>query len=234
MIKYAQNSMLASRISFMNEVANVCEKVGADVYDVAKAMGIDSRIGPKFLEAGAGFGGACFPKDVKALIATAKSVGVEPVLLNSVMEVNERQPHRVVELLKSAIGNLSGKKISVLGLAFKPNTDDMRESRATVVVEALVSEGAAVKAYDPKSMQNAKQIFSGKPVELASSAESCVEGADACVIMTDWDEFKKLDFSRVKVPVIDGRRTIDPRKAREIGIVYKGIGWKDNYAEAAV
>lgn len=228
MIKYAQNSMLATRISFMNEIANMCEKFGVDVYDVAHAMGLDTRIGPKFLNAGAGFGGSCFPKDVKALIAAAKSAGLSTKILDSVMDVNEDQPHRMLELAKHAVGDLSGKTIAVLGLAFKPDTDDMRESRSIPVVNSLVKQGAVVKTYDPQAMQNAKGIF-GESIKYCGNTEECLQNADACLIMTEWDEFKNLNLSKIKCPVIDGRRAISPEKAKESGVHYRGIGWNGNF-----
>lgn len=228
MIKYAQNSMLASRISFMNEVANICEKFDVDVKEVAHAIGLDSRIGPKFLNAGIGFGGSCFPKDVKALIATAKSVGVEPKLLEATIEINEKQPHRIVDLAKRAIGDLRGKKISVLGLAFKPDTDDMREARSIPIIQSLVEHGAVIKAYDPYSAENAKTIF-GNSIKYSKSKEECIKDADIVMILTEWDEFKNIDLEKINVPIIDGRRIVDKQKALELGTRYKGIGWSGNF-----
>lgn len=227
MIKYAQNSALAARISFINEIANICEKYGVDVYEVSKAIGIDTRIGPKFLRAGAGFGGSCFPKDVKALRAAAKSAGVEPKMLDTILEINRNQPLRVNELLGSVFPDLEGKTIAVLGLAFKPNTDDVRESPSIPIVNKLIGDGAKVKVYDPKAMDNTRNIF-GDSIAYCKSKEECIDDADACLIVTDWEEFKDMDISSVKVPIIDGRRTIDPSVARDQNLVYKGIGWSEN------
>lgn len=223
MIKYAQNSMLAARISFMNEMAKICERIGADVKDVSYAIGLDSRIGPKFLNAGAGFGGSCFPKDVKALVSTAKSFGIEPKMLNATLQTNEDMAEHVVKLVNDSLGNVSGKKIAVLGLAFKSDTDDMRESRAVPVIRKLLSLGASIKAYDPKATENAKQIL-GDSIVYSASMDDCVSGTDACVIMTEWDEFKKLDLSKIRSPIIDGRRIINPEDALKRGVAYKGIG----------
>lgn len=228
MIKYANNSMLATRISFINEIANICEHYGSDVYEVARAIGIDARIGPKFLSAGAGFGGSCFPKDVKAIISAAKAVGVKPILLESVMKVNDEQPYRMIDLAEKTIGDLTDKKVSVLGLAFKPDTDDMRDSRAVPVIQSLLRKHAKVNVYDPKAMENAKHIFEGM-VEFCDSMERCLENTDLIMIMTEWDEFRDMDISRITVPVIDGRRALDPEKVVQQGIVYRGIGWKNNF-----
>lgn len=228
MIKYANNAMLATRISFMNEVANICEKYGADVYEVARAIGIDTRIGPKFLNAGAGFGGSCFPKDVKAIVSASRSAGINPVLMQSVLDVNETQPERMVDLAEKTVGDLTDKTISVLGLAFKPDTDDMRDSRAVPVIQSLLRKHAKVKAYDPRATDNAKTIF-GNMISFCDSLEKCIEDSDLILIMTEWDEFKSMDLAKIRVPIIDGRRAIDPYKAKEAGIVYKGIGWKDNF-----
>lgn len=228
MIKYANNAMLATRISFINEFANICEKYNADVYEVARAIGIDSRIGPKFLDAGAGFGGSCFPKDVKAIVSASKSAGITPHLMLSVLEINDTQPYRMVDLAEKTIGDLTDKKISVLGLAFKPDTDDMRDSRSVPVIQALLRKNAKVKVYDPKAVENAKTIF-GNLVTFSDSLESCIEESNLILIMTEWNEFKNMDLSKIKVPIIDGRRTLDPYKAKEAGLVYRGIGWKENF-----
>ncbi len=227
MIKYAQNSMLASRISFINEIANICERVNVDVNEVAKAIGIDSRIGPAFLKAGCGFGGSCFPKDVKALRALSSKLGVTPTMLDAILKVNEKQPMRMIELTKNAIGELKNKKIAVLGLAFKPDTDDMRESPTITVINALLGEGAEVKTYDPKAIGHAQKIF-GDRIKYCTSKEECLKNVDVCLILTDWDEFKNMDVSAIGIPVIDGRRAIDPKIAESGGFVYKGIGWKKN------
>lgn len=226
MIKYVQNSALAARISFINEMANLCEKFSVDVYEVADVIGLDSRIGRKFLDAGCGFGGSCFPKDVKALLATARSAGIEPKILKSILDVNEKQPYRMVELAKEAIENLKNKNVAVLGLAFKPDTDDMREAASITIIKTLIKEGAKVKAYDPKAMENAKSIFHNS-ITYAKSAGDCLKDADICLIVTEWDEFKKLDINSIKCPIVDGRRVFNPNKVLDKGLIYKGIGWKN-------
>jgi len=227
MIKYAQNSMLANRISFMNEIANICERCEVDVKQVAHSIGLDKRIGPKFLNAGIGFGGSCFPKDVKALRALAKSKGVDSTMLHATLSINEQQPSRLIDLVNSTIKNLKNKKVAVLGLAFKSDTDDMRESRSIPIINTLLEQGATVKSYDPQAMTNAKEIF-GDKIEYAANAEDCVSEADVCLVVTEWDEFKNIDFSKLRCPVIDGRRIIDPQKVKDAGLIYKGIGWKEN------
>jgi len=227
MIKYAQNSALATRISFMNEVANICEKYSVDVSEVAHAIGLDPRIGPRFLRAGAGFGGSCFPKDVKALRATALSAGITPHVLNGVLEVNKNQPYRVVELAKEAVGNLKNKKVAILGLAFKPDTDDMREASSIPIINTLLKDGAIITVYDPKAMENTKKVF-GDKIKYADSKEACVKNADICLIVTEWKDFKNIDLSNIACPIVDGRRILDPEKVAKHNIVYKGIGWKNN------
>ena len=227
MIKYAQNAALASRISFINEIANICEKFNVDVKEIASAIGLDSRIGSKFLNAGVGFGGSCFPKDVKALLAAAKSVGAEPTMLKAILDVNARQPYRMIELAKQTLGNLEGKKIAILGLAFKDNTDDMREASSIPIINSLLKEKAIVKVYDPQAVENAKKIF-GETVEYCSTKEECIKGADLCMVVTEWKEFKEMDLSIIKCPIIDGRRILDSNKVLEFGMPYKGIGWKEN------
>lgn len=227
MIKYAQNAALASRISFINEIANICEKFNVDIFDVAYAIGLDPRIGPYFLKAGIGFGGSCLPKDLKALINAAESKGVEVIVLKSILERNEKQPYRAIELLKSVIPNLKNKKIALLGLSFKSNTDDVRESSAIKIANKLIEEGAHVKAYDPKAMENAKKIL-GDKVEYCKSPIECLKDSDACIIATDWEEFKDIDYSKFNIPIIDGRRILDRVKAKIFGNKYKGIGWSEN------
>lgn len=227
-IKYVQNAALAMKISFINEIANICEKFNVDVYEVAKAIGIDDRIGSKFLNAGIGFGGSCFPKDVKALLNAAKSSGVDAKILESIIKTNEKQPYRMIELAKQSIGDLKNKKIAILGLSFKPDTDDMREAPSIQIIKYLVEHESKVKVYDPKAMDNAKKIFEDA-VEYCSSKEDCLKGTDLCMILTEWDEFKKMDPSLVKSPIIDGRRTLNPQTVKKHGLVYKGIGWKENF-----
>ncbi|MDT7891123.1 MAG: UDP-glucose/GDP-mannose dehydrogenase family protein [Thermoproteota archaeon] len=227
MIKYAQNAALASRISFINEIANICEKFNVDILDVAYAIGLDPRIGPYFLKAGIGFGGSCLPKDLKALINAAESKGVDVMVLKSILERNEKQPYRAIELLKSFIPNLKNKKIALLGLSFKSNTDDIRESSAIKIAKKLIEEGAYVKVYDPKAMENAKKVL-GEKVEYCKSAIECLKDSDACIIATDWEEFKDIHYSKFKIPIIDGRRILDRIKAKNLGNRYKGIGWPAN------
>lgn len=230
MIKYAANAMLATRISFMNEIANICELVGTDVVDVAKGIGMDKRIGPHFLQAGAGYGGSCFPKDVKAVAELAKKHGYKPILLESVMEVNVRQAEHIVRELGIRMGNdgLEGKRVAVLGLAFKPGTDDVREAPALRIIPELIAKGAVVVAYDPIAMKNAEAVF-GADVEYAKSIEDCLDKADACMILTEWPEFrlapevfKKKMSGKV---VIDGRRILDTAAMRNAGFDYYGVGY---------
>jgi len=221
MIKYANNSLLATKISFVNEIGNICKKLKIDTYEVMKAVGRDSRVSPRFLNSGAGFGGSCFPKDVKALIGKAKEIGYSPVLLESVIGVNEKQPIMMTEILQRKTGNIAGKKVAVLGLAFKNETDDIRESRAIPVIAELLRLGAKVSAYDPMATENMKRVF--PTIEYSEKAKYALEGADACLVMTEWEEFKKLDseFETMKEKiVIDGRRVI---KAKNID--YEGLCW---------
>jgi UDPglucose 6-dehydrogenase len=215
LIKYASNSMLATKISFINSIANICEKIpGADVKTIAIAMGLDKRIGPLFLNAGLGYGGSCFPKDVKALIACSKSYGYTPELLESVENINHSQPLKAVEFCKQELGNLEGKTVAILGLAFKPDTDDMREARVIPIINQLLKEGTIVRAYDPVAVKVAKCIFQNR-IHYASTAIDCLKNADAAILITEWDEFKKLtpeDFiENMKQPIlIDGRRIYNP------------------------
>jgi UDPglucose 6-dehydrogenase len=227
MIKYAQNAALASRVSFINEIANICEKFSVDVNEVAQAIGLDKRIGPLFLKAGAGFGGSCFPKDVKALLAASRSAGIEPILIKSVLDVNDKQPLRMIELAKEVIGDFNNKTISVFGLSFKPNTDDMREAPSITIINSLLKNGAKVKVYDPQATDNAKKIFNDS-VEYAPSKEDCVKNTDLCMIVTEWKEFKELVLSSINCPIIDGRRILNPEEVKRHNLIYKGIGWKNN------
>ena len=217
MIKYTSNAFLATKISFANEIGNICKKLGIDTYEVFKGVGLDHRINPHFFRAGIGFGGSCFPKDVKALIAKAEELGENPKLLKSVIEVNEEQPLKLVELLKKHVRNLRGKRIGVLGLAFKPDTDDVRESRAIPVVKALLEEGAEVVAYDPKATANFSKLF--PQVEYTDNPDD-VLSCDAILILTEWKEFEELDYSG-KV-VVDGRRI---EKAMKEARIYEGVCW---------
>jgi len=209
MIKYASNALLATKISFANEVGNVCKCLGIDVYEVMEGVGMDHRVSAHFLSAGVGFGGSCFPKDVAALVSLAESLGEEPSLLQSVLDVNDRQPLRMVRLLEERIGNLLGKRVAVLGLAFKDNTDDIRESRAIPVIAELLRRGAVVAAYDPLAVAPMRRIF--PEIDYAASAADALRDADACLVMTEWPEFSDLDgeFDRMKSRVIiEGRRIL--------------------------
>jgi UDPglucose 6-dehydrogenase len=227
MVKYASNAFLATKISFINEIANVCEEVGADVAVVAHGMGLDRRIGPAFLNAGIGFGGSCFPKDVSALKQLAGNSGYHFQLLTSVIEVNELQKRRVVGKLKKHLGGLEGKTVALLGLAFKPQTDDMREASSLVLAARLLAEGAQVRAYDPVAAHAAKERLSG--VSICPTAAECLAGADAVVLVTEWPEFADLDWGEVGAAmvhrlVIDGRNMLDPDALRAQGFIYEGIG----------
>lgn len=227
MVKLASNAFLATKISFINEIANVCEETGADVVEVAKGMGLDARIGPKFLQAGIGFGGSCFPKDVSALKQLAGNSGYHFQLLNAVIEVNELQKRRVIGKLQKHLGSLIGKRIALLGLAFKPETDDMREASSLVLSARLIADGADVVGYDPIAAEEAGKLLKG--VELAASAADAVKGADAVVLVTEWGEFKELDLATVASAMrgnvfIDGRNLLDGDAARRAGLVYEGIG----------
>jgi len=227
MIKLAANAFLATKISFINEIANVCEETGADVLEVARGMGLDQRIGTHFLKPGIGFGGSCFPKDVSALKQLAGNSGYHFQLLTAVIEVNELQKRRVVGKLQKHLGSLVGKKIALLGLAFKANTDDMREASSLVLAARLQADGAHVRAYDPVAATQARKMMIG--VEFAESALDAVTGADACIIVTEWPEFKELDWSEVAERmigrlVVDGRNFVDPQGPRAAGFIYEGIG----------
>jgi UDPglucose 6-dehydrogenase len=226
--KYAANSMLATRISFMNDIAGLCERLGADVDHVRRGMGSDRRIGYPFLFPGAGFGGSCFPKDVRALMSMARGTGLDFDLLRSVERVNERQKRTLVEKAVKHFGSLHGLVIAVWGLAFKPKTDDMREAPAVTVIEGLIGHGAKVRAHDPVATEVAARIFGGR-VELASDPYAAAAGADALLLVTEWNEFRQPDFDLLKrtmrQPVLfDGRNVWDPRKVRGLGFTYHGIG----------
>ncbi len=227
MIKLAANAFLATKISFINEIANVCEEVGADVTEVARGMGLDKRIGPSFLRAGVGYGGSCFPKDVSALKQLAGNTGYHFQLLTAVIEVNELQKRRVIGKLQKHLGSLAGKTIALLGLAFKPDTDDMREASSLVLAARLQGEGAKVRGYDPVAERAAAELL--PTVELFASAEQALEGADAAVLVTEWPEFAELDWEslrdRMANPlVVDGRNFLDATRLREAGFEYEGIG----------
>jgi UDPglucose 6-dehydrogenase len=227
MVKLASNAYLATRISFINEIANVCEEVGADVTEVARGMGLDERIGPHFLRPGIGFGGSCFPKDVSALKLLAGNSGYHFQLLNAVIEVNELQKRRVVNKLIKHLGPLSGRRIALLGLAFKPDTDDMREASSLVLAARLASEGAEVVAFDPVAMEGAEEMLPG--VEMADSALAALEGADAAVLVTEWPEFRDIEWQAAgavmnRKLLIDGRNFLDPTGMAEAGFTWEGVG----------
>jgi UDPglucose 6-dehydrogenase len=227
MVKLASNAFLATKISFINEIANVCEETGADVVEVARGMGLDDRIGPKFLQAGIGFGGSCFPKDVDALKQLAGNSGYHFQLLTSVIEVNELQKRRVLGKLHKHLGGLVGRRVALFGLAFKPNTDDMREASSLVLSARLNADGAAVAAYDPIAEEQARKLVSG--ISFAASPLEAAAGADAVVLVTEWPEFLALDWRKVAESmsgnlVIDGRNALDPDAVRAAGLVYEGVG----------
>jgi UDPglucose 6-dehydrogenase len=227
MIKYASNAFLASKISFINEMARICECLEADVKVVAEGMGMDPRIGPQFLEAGIGYGGSCFPKDVKALARMAESMGYHPELLDAVMQINRDQRRLLVEKLRQLLGSLREQVVGLLGLAFKPNTDDMREAPALDIIAELLQQGAQVRAYDPAAMPRARLQY--EAVKYCPDPYTVASGADALLLVTEWDEFRQLDLERLKRvmrrPIlVDGRNIYDPATMRELGFVYRGIG----------
>jgi UDPglucose 6-dehydrogenase len=223
MIKYASNSFLASKDSLINEIGLVCKAYGVDSYEVADALGLDSRISEQFLRSGVGWGGSCFPKDTHALIAAARDAGIDPIVLQAVCDRNERQPARLLELVDEHT-DVAGKRIAVLGLSFKPGTDDTRNSRAVPVIEGLAERGATVVAYDPVAVEDMRERHPDVEFEAADSAANALDGAHAAVVVTDWDEFAALDeeFDAMERPVVvDGRRIISARD----GITYEGITW---------
>ena len=227
MIKYASNAFLATKISFINEIANLCERVDADVAEVADGMGLDKRIGASFLSAGAGYGGSCFPKDVSALVQIAEKEGYSFQILKSVMEVNEHQKRSMLARIKRMVGTFEGKTIGVLGLAFKPNTDDMRDAVSLDLVADLVGKGARVQAFDPAAMEHAKRLL--PHAKLCSDAMDAAKGAHCLVILTEWNEFKEINLAAVKkvmkTPIIvDGRNIYDPAKVKKLGFAYQGVG----------
>lgn len=227
LIKYASNAFLATKISFINEMAAICEKLGADVKEVAEGMGLDKRIGRAFLDAGIGYGGSCFPKDVKALEHMAEKAGCHPQLLRAVMEINTDQRRQVVQKLRDVLGDLHGKCIGLLGLAFKPNTDDMREAASIDIARMLQAEGVMVKGYDPVAMTVAAKVM--PDVILCEDPYELAVKCDAVVVVTEWNEFKHIDLVRMKETmkkpvVIDGRNIYDPEKMDELGFIYRGMG----------
>jgi UDPglucose 6-dehydrogenase len=228
MIKYASNAFLATKISFINEIARICEKLDADVAVVAEGMGMDERIGGAFLDAGIGFGGSCFPKDVRALARMAETMGYHPELLRTVMDINDDMRKLVVDRLEELLGGLRGQRIGILGLSYKPNTDDLREAPSIDIIRALLRKGAVVQVYDPVAMTKAKQVLDGGVV-YASNAYGAAKNVDGLAVLTEWNQFRSIDLKRLKLgmsrPVIvDGRNIWDPAKMRDLGFVYRGIG----------
>jgi UDPglucose 6-dehydrogenase len=232
MVKYAANAFLATKISFSNEFANLCEALGVDWYTVADAIGYDARIGRKFLNAGAGFGGSCFPKDLKAIAAAARREGRPLTIAEAALDVNQRQPQQVTRMLEEELGDLQGKRIALLGLAFKPDTDDVRESRAILIAEEAIEAGAEVVGYDPLVRDQFARVLPlvyRQNFRRAESLDEALKGADAAVIQNESREFKALEPARVKklmrkAVVVDGRRVLDPRKFRAAGVAYRGVG----------
>jgi UDPglucose 6-dehydrogenase len=228
LIKYASNSFLAVKISFINELSALCERVGADVQTVAKGMGLDHRIGPKFLHCGPGYGGSCFPKDTRALLTIAENSGVTLGIVGSAVEANERQKAHMVERIKEGMGDIKGKTFAVLGLSFKPNTNDLREAPALYIIEKLLAEKAKVKAFDPVAIEAAKMLLGGS-VAFAKGPYDCVAKADAVVIVTEWNEFRNLELSRLrklmKTPYFfDLRNIYEPEKMKKLGFKYFSVG----------
>jgi UDPglucose 6-dehydrogenase len=227
LIKYAANAFLATKITFINEIANLCDAIGCDVHDVARGIGMDNRIGRKFLHPGPGYGGSCFPKDTRALTTVADSFGVETRIVDAVIEANERQRDAMIPKIVNLLGDLQGKTIGVLGLSFKPETDDMRESPAIAVINALIARGAKVRAYDPVAMTEARHYL--PDIEYADDEYTAIDGADALVIITEWNQFRALDMERVKSllrspKIADLRNIYEPRDMRAMGFEYVGVG----------
>jgi UDPglucose 6-dehydrogenase len=226
--KYAANAFLAVKISFINEIADLCEAVDADVQDVARGIGLDNRIGPKFLHAGPGYGGSCFPKDTLALLQTAEEAGIDQRIVRTTVKVNDDRKSQMVDRVVAAMGgSLEGRRVGVLGLAFKPNTDDMREAPSIPLVRGLVKLGAQVRAFDPVAREQAQKVLEG--IEFADDAYAAAEGADVLVIVTEWDEFRALDLDRIAASLkgkvlVDLRNVYDRQEAQEAGLVYYGVG----------
>lgn len=228
-IKHAANSFLATKISFINAIANICERVGADVTKVAQGLGLDKRIGPKFLNAGCGYGGFCFPKDVDAFIHIAKKNGYDFQLLKAVRQINQEQKDSLVKKVENALWNLKGKTIGVLGLSFKPGTDDLRFAPSVDIIKSLESSGAKIRAFDPQAREEAKKVF--KNIKFCKDAYAAANGSDCLVVLTEWNEFKELDFKKIKKLlkqpiIIDGRNIYEPAKMRKLGFNYFGMGRK--------
>jgi UDPglucose 6-dehydrogenase len=225
--KYAANAFLATKISFINEIANLCDKIGCDVHDVARAIGMDKRIGSKFLHPGPGFGGSCFPKDTRALASVARQYDCKSLIVDAVIEVNQKQSELMLAKIRELVGKLQGKTLAVLGLAFKPETDDMREAPAVPIIESLVADGAKVRAYDPVAMSEAKKL--PLKIEYADDEYAAVTGVDALVFITEWNQFRALDLARIRdlmatPKVADLRNIYDPDDMKELGFQYVGVG----------
>ncbi len=227
LIKYAANAFLATKISFINEIANLCDKIGCDVHEVARGMGMDKRIGSKFLHPGPGFGGSCFPKDTRALSTVAKHFGTESRIVDTVIEVNDLQRKAMIPKIESLVGDFAGKQIGVLGLSFKPETDDMRESPAIDIIREMQARGAKIKAFDPVAMEEAKHYL--PDIDYVEDEYAAIEGADALVFMTEWNQFRALDMEKVKnllnfPKIIDLRNIYEPKDMRNLGFEYVGVG----------
>jgi UDPglucose 6-dehydrogenase len=225
--KYAANAFLATKVSFINEIANLCERIGCDVHDVARGIGMDKRIGSKFLHPGPGFGGSCFPKDTRALSSVARQFGSDSLIVDAVIEVNKRQGKEMLVKIRKLVGDLKDKKIAVLGLAFKPETDDMREAPSVGIIRGLLADGALVQAYDPVAKSEAKKILS--EISYADDEYDAVKGAEALIFVTEWNQFRALDMRRIHqlmaTPrIADLRNICDPEDMREIGFEYVGVG----------
>jgi UDPglucose 6-dehydrogenase len=227
LIKYAANAFLATKITFINEIANLCDAIGCDVHDVARGMGMDNRIGRKFLHPGPGYGGSCFPKDTRALTTVADQFGIETLIVDAVIEANERQREAMIPKIEKLVGDLNGKQIGILGLSFKPETDDMRESPAIDIINELIKRGASIKAYDPVAMDEAKNCL--PEIEYAIDEYDAISGADMLVIITEWNQFRALDMEKVKSllkspKIADLRNVYEPEDMRELGFEYVGVG----------
>jgi UDPglucose 6-dehydrogenase len=227
MIKYASNAFLATKISFANAIANICESAGADVVQVVKGMGLDSRIGQAFLQAGIGYGGSCFPKDTRSLLHTARKFGYDFPLLDAAIATNDEQPRRFIARMEQALGGFENKKVAVLGLAFKANTDDIRDAKSLDVIGALLAGGAEVTAYDPIAIENTRRVF--PQIGYAKNAFEAAAGADAVIVVTEWNEFKQINLERLKATmagdfIFDGRNLYDPAKMKRIGFSYHCVG----------
>ncbi len=225
--KYAANAFLATKISFINEIANLCDRIGCDVHDVARAMGMDRRIGNKFLHPGPGYGGSCFPKDTRALAAVAKEFGASSTIVDSVIEVNLRQRELMVAKIEGQVGHLEGKAVTILGLSFKPETDDMRDAPAVDIIKALQAKGALITAYDPVAMDEARKVF--PDLKYSTDEYAAVNGADALIFITEWNQFRALDMERVRTlmrspKIVDLRNIYKPAAMREMGFDYVGVG----------